>query len=270
MDLPFQRPSNPAPANTSPPYHIGNFSILDRPIGTGTYGVVNIGYHIPSSTIVAVKSISTFHETTAAKAGRIREINILKSLPCHPGVNQLLAVLEEDGVKKVHLVLELVTGGDLFSYVDKHCADGGLGENEIKWLGWQMVEAVGWLHQHGVAHRGQLGFLVIVRYVSQMSDLKMENILIHSSAAYPRILVADFGLSTFIKPKSRQTLKRSVSLVGTIENMPPELLSLWLCKHGYQEWLKGVKRDSRSEMDWESGDAWAVGGGFHLTRHKHS
>lgn len=52
-----------------------------------------------------------------------------------------------------HLVLELVTGGDLFSYYEK---SDGLGEDEMRWFAWQMVKALDYLHGQKVAHRGKL------------------------------------------------------------------------------------------------------------------
>jgi serine/threonine protein kinase len=149
--IPFDRSSSSL-SNISK-FSINSFVVLDRPLGYGGFGVVHLGRHTPTSTLVAIKTISTAHESTDVTEGRNREIDVLNRIPSHPCINQLLSVLNKG--ETVHLVLELVTGGDLFGYVCKHVQDGGLIESEVKWLAYQMVQGVSWLHKHGVVHRGE-------------------------------------------------------------------------------------------------------------------
>jgi serine/threonine protein kinase len=54
----------------------------------------------------------------------------------------------------MHLIQELATGGDLFAYMEKH--DDGLSEDEVRFLGWQLVEGLKYLHGNGIVHRGKL------------------------------------------------------------------------------------------------------------------
>ena len=84
------------------------------------------------------------------------------------------------GKKAVYLVLELVTGGELFDYIVEF--DGkGIGEEKAKGIFKQIALAVDYLHKKGIAHR----------------DLKPENILVKSKDN-PIIKLSDFGLSRMI------------------------------------------------------------------------
>jgi serine/threonine protein kinase len=59
---------------------------------------------------------------------------------------------ERDGIWKAHIVFELATGGDLFSYLE---SQGGLSEDETMFLSWQLVSGLDHLHANEVAHRGE-------------------------------------------------------------------------------------------------------------------
>jgi len=59
---------------------------------------------------------------------------------------------EAEGIWKAHIVFELATGGDLFSYLE---AQQGLSEDETKFLGLQLVLGLDHLHANDVAHRGR-------------------------------------------------------------------------------------------------------------------
>lgn len=58
----------------------------------------------------------------------------------------------EMGIWKAHLVFELATGGDLFSYQE---SQGALSEDETKFIAYQLVLGLDHLHAHKVAHRGK-------------------------------------------------------------------------------------------------------------------
>jgi serine/threonine protein kinase len=60
---------------------------------------------------------------------------------------------ESEGIWKAHIVFELATGGDLFSYME---AGGALPESEARFIAYQLVLGVDHLHTHDVAHRGKL------------------------------------------------------------------------------------------------------------------
>jgi serine/threonine protein kinase len=57
------------------------------------------------------------------------------------------------GIWKAHIVFELATGGDLFSYQE---SQGKLSEDETKFMAYQLVLGLNHLHSSDVAHRGML------------------------------------------------------------------------------------------------------------------
>ncbi|XP_014206241.1 calcium/calmodulin-dependent protein kinase type 1-like isoform X2 [Copidosoma floridanum] len=92
----------------------------------------------------------------------------------HPNIVQLLETFEDK--HKVYLVMELVTGGELF---DRIVEKGSYTERDASSLIRQVLEAVDYMHEQGVVHR----------------DLKPENLLYYSPDEDSKIMISDFGLS---------------------------------------------------------------------------
>ncbi|KAK3908950.1 Calcium/calmodulin-dependent protein kinase type 1 [Frankliniella fusca] len=92
----------------------------------------------------------------------------------HPNIVQLLETFEDK--HKVYLVMELVTGGELF---DRIVQKGSYTEKDASDLIRQVLEAVDYMHEQGVVHR----------------DLKPENLLYYSPDEDSKIMISDFGLS---------------------------------------------------------------------------
>uniref|UniRef100_A0A0K8TXV6 Calcium/calmodulin-dependent protein kinase type 1 n=1 Tax=Bactrocera latifrons TaxID=174628 RepID=A0A0K8TXV6_BACLA len=101
------------------------------------------------------------------------EIRVLRRL-AHPNIVQLLETFEDKW--KVYLVMELVTGGELF---DRIVEKGSYTEKDASDLIRQILEAVDYMHEQGVVHR----------------DLKPENLLYYSPNNDSKIMISDFGLS---------------------------------------------------------------------------
>ncbi|XP_029167612.1 calcium/calmodulin-dependent protein kinase type 1-like isoform X2 [Nylanderia fulva] len=101
------------------------------------------------------------------------EIKVLRRLT-HPNIVQLLETFEDK--HKVYLVMELVTGGELF---DRIVEKGSYTEKDASGLIRQVLEAVDYMHEQGVVHR----------------DLKPENLLYYSADEDSKIMISDFGLS---------------------------------------------------------------------------
>ncbi|XP_017155660.1 calcium/calmodulin-dependent protein kinase type 1 isoform X2 [Drosophila miranda] len=101
------------------------------------------------------------------------EIRVLRRLT-HPNIVQLLETYEDKS--KVYLVMELVTGGELF---DRIVEKGSYTERDASHLIRQILEAVDYMHEQGVVHR----------------DLKPENLLYYSPEDDSKIMISDFGLS---------------------------------------------------------------------------
>ncbi|CDH54039.1 protein serine threonine kinase [Lichtheimia corymbifera JMRC:FSU:9682] len=136
-------------------------------LGVGAYGVVYLGVHVPTSRRYAVKLLNN------PKAAET-EITLHSRVSSHKGVLTLEKVVRENN--QVYLVLEYATGGDLFSAITQQ---QGIASNNfaIRHIFTQILDAVQYCHQQGIAHR----------------DLKPENILMFSNL---QAKLADFGLAT--------------------------------------------------------------------------
>ena len=100
-----------------------------------------------------------------------REYNVLKALS-HANIISLEKVI--CGTYNIYIFQELITGGDLLSYIDQK---GALTEAQAVVISRQLLKAVDYLHDNGVVHR----------------DIKPENILITSWRDGARIVLTDFG-----------------------------------------------------------------------------
>ncbi|KAF6029327.1 CaMKI [Bugula neritina] len=101
------------------------------------------------------------------------EISVLQKLK-HPNIVQLLDVFDDKS--HVYLVMELVTGGELFDMI---VARGNYTEKDASSLISTILEAVDYMHTKGVVHR----------------DLKPENLLYYNEEPDSKIMISDFGLS---------------------------------------------------------------------------
>ena len=79
---------------------------------------MKIGLHILTKARVAVKILEKCKIVDAADYERVsREIHILKIVQ-HPHVVQLYEIIETP--KKLYLIMEYASGGELFDYIVKH------------------------------------------------------------------------------------------------------------------------------------------------------
>ena len=105
-----------------------------------------------------------------------REIEIMQDIS-HPNVINLFEIFDEP--KKMNLVMELVTGGELF---DRIVAKGSYSEKDAAQCLKELCQALEYLHTKKIVHR----------------DLKPENLLYDSPAEDAKIKVADFGLARVV------------------------------------------------------------------------
>lgn len=144
---------------------------LGRTLGEGNFGKVKFAQNVDSGLPFAVKILEKNRIIHLKITDQIkREIATLKLLK-HPNVVRLHEVLASKS--KIYMVLEYVTGGELF---DKISSKGRLQEAEGRKLFQQLIDGVSYCHNKGVFHR----------------DLKLENILLDSKG---NIKISDFGLS---------------------------------------------------------------------------
>ncbi|XP_017754258.1 PREDICTED: calcium/calmodulin-dependent protein kinase type 1 isoform X1 [Eufriesea mexicana] len=147
--------------------------ILKELLGTGAFSEVRLAESKEKSgQMFAVKIIDK--KALKGKEDSLEnEIRVLRRLT-HPNIVQLLETFEDK--HKVYLVMELVTGGELF---DRIVEKGSYTEKDASGLIRQVLEAVDYMHDQGVVHR----------------DLKPENLLYYSPDEDSKIMISDFGLS---------------------------------------------------------------------------
>ena len=169
--------------------------IIEKTIGEGGFGKVKLARHEFTGSEVAIKIINKNLVKQKKMSSKIqREIRLLKYFD-HPNMIRLYQVL--DTTQNIFVVMEYVSGGELFSLVKK---EKGLSEDKARLLFRQIIDGVQYCHQNLVAHR----------------DLKLENILVDKTGL---IKIADFGLSNFMK--DGHFLKTSC---GSLHYAPPEII----------------------------------------------
>merc|ERR1712137_291269 len=172
---------------------------LKETLGSGAFAEVRRGVHRETHEQFAVKIISKkkhCKNDPQAQERLMKEVEILRSID-HPGVVGIVDV--HDTEDTLYLVLELVTGGELFDLINQKSL---FEEDEARPLVKQMLDTLSYLHDKGIAHR----------------DLKFENILLKDKN-YDTVKISDFGLSRIIREGSFMQ-----TICGTPEYLAPEVL----------------------------------------------
>ena len=87
-----------------------------RTIGEGTFGKVKLSIHIPTKEYVAIKILEKSRIHDKEELERVeKEIKYLKELN-HPNIVQIYEVIE-DKLQYFYIVMEYVSGGELFNYI---------------------------------------------------------------------------------------------------------------------------------------------------------
>ena len=134
-----------------------------------TANIAGVEVAIPSAVAIKVIDKSKVEDMNDIT----REIDIMKKVN-HKNIIKLYEIFDES--KKMNLVMELVTGGELF---DRIVERGNYTEKDAANTIYTLCNALDHLHKMNIVHR----------------DLKPENILYASSDPDAEIKVADFGLA---------------------------------------------------------------------------
>ena len=175
---------------------IGNYK-LGQEIGSGAFGKVILGKHIPTEEKVAIKILDKYilNQTPDDYQLVKQELSILKIVK-HKNIVQLYEILETP--RHIFIVMEYCEGGDIMNYI---LTRERLSENESLKFFHQLINALYYLHSQNIAHR----------------DIKIDNLLLDSN--YDLKLI-DFGLST--KYSDDELLNQPC---GTIVYAAPEVLN---------------------------------------------
>nr|XP_002128230.1 calcium/calmodulin-dependent protein kinase type IV-like [Ciona intestinalis]XP_009858323.1 calcium/calmodulin-dependent protein kinase type IV-like [Ciona intestinalis] len=169
-----------------------DFYTIQETLGRGASSVVKVAEKNGTGEKYAVKILSKKAEKKLVQT----EIGILLTLS-HPHIIKLFDIYESG--TNVYLVLERVTGGELF---DRIVSRGWYSERDAAHALKQILQAVSYLHSKNIVHR----------------DLKPENLLYADESDNSSLKVADFGLSRI---KDSDFMK---TVCGTPGYVAPEIL----------------------------------------------
>lgn len=145
-------------------------------IGQGAFGKVNIGLHVATGRLVAIKSFKLNNTEIASIKRKLHlETQLMRSI-YHKNVVRIYETFETE--KYLMIVLEYVGGGDLLSFLKKRTK---VNETICRFLFKQLIEGLKYMHSQGVIHR----------------DIKLDNILIDIDST---IKLCDLGVSKMIRP----------------------------------------------------------------------
>ncbi|PVU98985.1 hypothetical protein BB560_005571 [Smittium megazygosporum] len=215
----FVKPSKEDGLNIS-----SNYQITDQVLGSGTFAKVHLAIRKDTNEQVAVKIMDkkdNNHGSIGGGTNYIDEINLLKAFD-HPNIVRVFEVQESE--KQVYIFMPLISGGDLFDHITK---SSSLSEQETKFITYQLLLALKYLHERGISHR----------------DVKPENILLGSKETYSRVYLSDFGMARVVNEGSRMK-----TICGTFQYIAPEIINT------------GLKRPISGKIGYGLAvDCWSLG-----------
>jgi len=198
---------------------IGHYIVTDT-LGSGSFSTVKLAYDKVTENKYAIKIIDK--KKFGAKKEELimiqTEIDIMRMIE-HPNIISLHEVFEDKTTKKIYLVMELVTGGELF---DRIVEKGSYSEKDASELISKVISAVKYLHKKGIIHR----------------DLKPENLLYASPDEDAEIKLADFGLSKIVGLDEESAITNTTC--GTPGYVAPEVLRMKGYDRSVDMWSIGV------------------------------
>eukprot|EP00727_Mastigamoeba_balamuthi_P012611 m51a1_g7973 putative camp-dependent protein kinase (396) ;mRNA; f:34924-36554 len=173
-----------------------------KTIGTGTFGIVYLVQHRPTSKYYAMKVLRK------ADVVRMRQVEHILAertnlLPLsHPFIVHLYCTFQDDS--RLYMVMDYIVGGELFWHLRRA---GRFSHDTAKFYTAEMVLALEYLHSQNIIYR----------------DMKPENILVYSAHFSADLdqdghaKLTDFGFSKVV-------LDRTWTLCGTPEYLAPEVI----------------------------------------------
>jgi serine/threonine-protein kinase len=173
---------------------------LLRIIGVGGMAVVYESRDLNTNRRMAVKMLKEEYENDALSVSRfVNESRAIASLS-HPNIVKIYDVSVREGRGPKYIVMELIEGITLKSYMNK---TGALPTKELLSYTEQILKALEQAHSKNIIHR----------------DIKPQNIMLLRSG---RIKVTDFGIA---KLPNADTLTMTDKAIGTVYYISPEQAS---------------------------------------------
>ncbi|KAI9220529.1 hypothetical protein BC828DRAFT_415610 [Blastocladiella britannica] len=171
-------------------------------LGGGTYGSVFMGVNLTTGELLAVKEIRIADNANfeSLKAMVTAEMRVMEKLS-HPNVVEYYGI--EVHRDKVYLFMEYCPNGTLSSLLD----EGGLEENVVQRIAFQIVQGLAYLHSAKIVHR----------------DIKPDNILLDQAG---NVKLVDFGAAKLLTNKLTIASQEpgAMSLIGTPNYLAPEVI----------------------------------------------
>ncbi|RUS25137.1 kinase-like domain-containing protein [Jimgerdemannia flammicorona] len=197
------------------------YQITSKRLGAGAFAEVRMALCKRTREQLAVKIMdkNRLHMSQMNGTDFAREVEILKK----PNIVRVHDVIETE--RYIYIFLQMVTGGDLFDYV-KSC--GKIPEEEAKYLFFQVLQAIEYLHDHDISHRGKIPprarhcdiemcVRLDVNLVRPIIRIQPENILRVTAQPNTRVMITDFGMA-----KTQTSPMRT--MCGTLTYVAPEVL----------------------------------------------
>lgn len=177
-----------------------------EPIGDGTFSICMRCKRPRGNREYAVKILNSKQSTCS-------EVKALRKCRNHPNIVQFVDVVTDNAY--TYIVTELISGDELFQRAQlQH-----FGEDEVKMMFAQLVDAVQYLHSNGIIHR----------------DLKLENIMvIDEESGDVTLKIVDFGFSC-----AKDSPNASV-VCYTLDYVAPEVLANEMATEACDLWSLGV------------------------------
>ncbi|KAH0881177.1 hypothetical protein HID58_068571 [Brassica napus] len=203
-----------------------NFTVqdfeLDKIYGVGSYSKVVRATKKKDGGVYALKIMDKKFITKENKTAYVKLERIVLDQLDHPGIVKLFFTFQDNF--SLYMALESCEGGELFDQITRK---GCLSEDEARFYGAEVVDALEYIHTMGLIHR----------------DIKPENLLLTSDG---HIKIADFGS---VKPMqdSQITLlpnaasdDKACTFVGTAAYVPPEKRSLGTGLHSVPNAIRNI------------------------------
>jgi len=190
----------------------------NKHLGEGTFSQVKEGIYFETQTPVAIKIINKDTAIRLVKPEMLKnEVEVL-SIMENPYIIKLFDIFENE--KYLFLVMELVTGGQLF---DRIAEREQYSERNAKEVMRQLCIAVEYFHSKGIVHR----------------DLKPENLLLENRSD-TNIKVTDFGFSRIIDDLHATDNKLLTTFCGSPGYVAPEIINSVPYNKEVDMWSSGV------------------------------
>jgi len=192
---------------------------FEEKLGTGSFAVVKRAVNKLTGDVVAIKIIEKKTLSPQELETLTEEVDILQKID-HMHIVKLYDIYETKD--HLYMVMELLKGGELF---DNIVQKGTYSEKEAAAVMRQILEAVQYLHNRGIAHR----------------DLKPENLIYQEDPdRYPcaRVKITDFGLAKYLGHDASTGLMKTAC--GTPGYVAPEILKGMKYTESIDIWSLGV------------------------------